>query len=470
MERLAKHKRQTIAFTEGGVFGKIVLFALPIMFTNVLQILFNAADMIVVGQFSGVDGAVGAVGSTGPIVHLIINLMVGVAVGANVVVANTIGARDEARTRRAVHSALTLGLLMGLACMVVGLCLSKQMLLWMNADESLLGMSLTYLRIYFLGVPFAALVNYTAAVFRAKGDTRTPMIVMTLAGVLNVLLNLFFVIVCGMNVDGVALATMIANMMSALVLLVLLSRAKDATKFSLRALFSLDGASMHRMLAVGIPAGLQGCMFSLSNVFIQSAVNGNGPAVIDANAITAQLDGIIFTATNAFHQAALTFVGQNIGASRYDRLGKIARGCYAASLSVSVLLVLFIYSLRVQFIHLYINADATDIDLIVKEACIRVGCSTVFCAFQALMDTGSGLMRAMNRSMTAFLATLVGTCLFRVVWIYTAFAYTENLRVLYYSFPISWLATGLVLLAFVIRTKNKLQKAHAPTPVATATT
>lgn len=460
MERALQRRRRDIAFTEGGVLGKIILFALPIMFTNVLQILFNAADMIVVGRFSGVEGAVGAVGSTGPAIFLIINLMIGVSVGANVVVSNAIGAGDTQKTRRAVHNALTLGLGIGVICMCIGLFFSRPLLLLMKADKDLLELSTLYLRIYFLGVPFTALSNYSASIFRAKGDARTPMVVMTCSGVLNVFLNLFFVCACDMSVDGVALATMIANAMSAIVMLLILFHAKDATRLQFRSFLSFDGALIKRMLSIGIPAGLQSCMFSLSNFFIQGAINSCGKIVIEGSAIAGQLDSLIFTSTNAFHQAALTFVGQNIGASRYDRLGRITRACYASSLSVSVLLISVIYALRVPLINLYIDPNLANVDLIVEAALVRVGCSTVLCSCQAFMDVGSGLLRAMNRSMTAFMSTLIGTCLFRIVWVHTVFKYTQSIELLYYSFPISWFATGAVILAFVLFTKKKLLKTH----------
>ena len=460
MEKALQRRRRDIAFTEGGVFGKIIIFALPIMFTNVLQILFNAADMIVVGRFSGVEGAVGAVGSTGPIYHLIINLLVGVSVGANVIVANAVGAKDDARIKRAVHTAISLGFMVGVVCLIIGVTLSRRMLMWLDADEALIDMSALYLRICFLGAPFLALNNYAASIFRAKGDARTPMIVMTSAGLLNVVLNLFFVCICHMSVDGVATATLIANGTSACVLLFLLSRAKDATRFHFKSLFRMDRSMVRRMLGVGVPAGLQSALFSFSNIFVQRAINGCGTAVIEGNAIATQMDGFMFTATNAFHQAALTFGGQNIGASRYDRLGRITRACYGASLSVSVVLVAFFYSIRTSFVSLYIGAEAANGEQIMAEALLRIGCSTVLCSAQALMDTGSGLMRAMNRSMTAFFITAMGICVFRVVWIYAVFIPTSNLKLLYYSFPMSWFVTGAVLLVYVLRIKKKLLLTH----------
>ena len=464
MERALQRRRRDIAFTEGGVFGKIIIFALPIMFTNVLQLLFNAADMIVVGRYSGVEGAVGAVGSTSPVIFIIINLMIGVSVGANVVVSNTIGANDPNKTRRAVHTALVVGFIFGIVCMIIGLLFSRRLLLLMNADEELFDLSVLYLRIYFFGVPFTALANYSASIFRAKGDPRTPMIVMTSSGVLNVLLNLFFVCVCNMSVDGVAIATMIANAVSALVLLLLLFFAKDATKLHLRSFLSPDRALIRRMLSIGIPAGLQSCMFSLSNFFVQGAINSFGKIVIEGSAIAGQLDSIIFTSTNAFHQAALTFVGQNIGASRYDRLKRITFGCYATGVCTSVVLVGIIYALRIPLVNLYIDPNFESVDLIVEAALVRVSVSTLLCFFQSFMDVGSGLLRAMNRSMTAFLSTFVGTCVFRIVWVHTVFKRTQNLNLLYYSFPISWFATGAVIMVFVFFTLRKLQRKHVSAP------
>ena len=267
-----------------------------------------------------------------------------------------------------------------------------------------------------------------------------------------------------MSVDGVAIATMIANAVSALVLLLLLFFAKDATKLHLRSFLSPDRALIRRMLSIGIPAGLQSCMFSLSNFFVQGAINSFGKIVIEGSAIAGQLDSIIFTSTNAFHQAALTFVGQNIGASRYDRLKRITFGCYATGVCTSVLLVGIIYALRIPLVNLYIDPNLESVDLIVEAALVRVSVSTLLCFFQSFMDVGSGLLRAMNRSMTAFLSTFVGTCVFRIVWVHTVFKRTQNLNLLYYSFPISWFATGAVIMVFVFFTLRKLQRKHVSAP------
>ncbi|MBO5789025.1 MAG: MATE family efflux transporter, partial [Clostridia bacterium] len=348
-------KRKQLTLTEGPLFKKIFIFAFPLICTNLLQILFNAADMIVVGRFSTVEGAVGAVGSTASLINLLLNLVFGIAVGANVVVANAIGARDEERTRVAVHSSIWVGLVCGIIGVIVGSCFSKPLLLWMDADPQLIDMSVTYTKIYFWSSPFICVLNYAISILRAKGDTKTPLFIMTGAGVLNVTLNVIFVAGMGMNVDGVAYASLISNGLASIAILVKMSRDDDWCRFEIKRMFAIKTKTVLQILKIGIPSGIQSSLFALSNVFVQRAINGFGKAVISANSICVNVEGLAYTAANAITQASVTFAGQNMGAKKYNRLGMIIRDCYGAGLLVGGAASVFILLFRETLFSFYLN-------------------------------------------------------------------------------------------------------------------
>ncbi|MBP5209684.1 MAG: MATE family efflux transporter [Clostridia bacterium] len=451
--------RRTPAFTEGHLLGKIFVFAFPLLFTNLLQILYNATDMIVVGRFSSVQGAVGAIGSTGALINLLLNLLFGVAVGANVVVANAIGARDEERCRRAVHTSLSVGVMCGLIGCAVGLLFCRPLLIWMEADPALLDMSVAYTRIYFLGVPFSAVLNYAVAVLRAKGDTKTPFFVLSAAGVLNVLLNIFFVAGLGMDVDGVATATALSTALSTVVILVKMSRDDDWCRLEWRRLLRPHLRTARRILFIGIPAGIQGTLFSLSNVFIQRAVNGFGAAVIEANSISSNIEGLAYTSVNSITQAAITVGGQNMGARRYDRMGRIIRDCLFAALAVGAVMSAALYLARHPLISLYMSPSTAERDAILAAAELRFKIVMAPYAILAVMDVGSGILRGLGCSTSAMVITLIGACAFRILWIYTFFAARPELWVLFVSLPISWALTGGVLLLRAIWFRHRTLKA-----------
>lgn len=441
--------------TTGPVFGKILLFAIPLLLTNALQVLYNAADMIVVGRFSNVEGAVGAIGATGSLINLMLNLLFGIAVGANVVVARAIGAGDEDWTRRAVHSSIQIAIFCGLISMAVGLLFSRQLLELMNSDPQLIDMSEKYLKIYFLGVPFASLMNYASAILRANGDTTTPSAVMSVSGILNVLLNVAFVAGFGMDVDGVAIATVISNIVSAVVVLAVMAKGDDWCRLELKRLARFDLPSIRHIAGMGLPAGVQGTLFSLSNVFIQSAINGFGPAVITGNSIAGNVEALVYTTTNSIYQAAITFTGQNVGAKKPERLGMIMRSCYFATFCIAIITSSLILAFSREVTMLYMNEETASKAAVLDAALFRykIVMSTYF--LLAFMEVGSGLVRGMGKSFLSTAVSLVGSCLLRIAWIYTVFAAFPTLAVLLMVMPISWgvTATAHLICTLILRTR-----------------
>ena len=445
-------KNRDLKMTEGPLLGKIVRFMLPLMLTNLLQVFYNAADMMVV-ELSGVENAVGAVGMTGSFVTLITNVFIGFSVGANVLVARNLGAKNEEGVSRAVHTAVCMSLIFGVLGGAVGIAVSRPVLVAMQTGDSLLGLATTYTYFYFAGIPFISLTNYLISIFRAKGDTRTPLIVLMLSGLANVLFNLFFVLVCHLSVEGVALATVIANAISAFVLLLRLSRENGPCRFSFKKL-RISKDAFFDIVGIGLPAGIQGALFSISNMLIQSSilqinsieveklgVMASYEPVVKGNAATLSLENFAFTAVNAVHQAAVTFTGQNAGAKRYDRVKRVVGACFLVEGCVAVLITLVLLLLHSPLLSLYgvraVEGDPVAM-LAYNTAKTRIYVKWLPFILYAVMDVCNAVLRGLGKSMTATAVSLVGTCFFRVVWIYTVFQMFFSLEALYISYPISW--------------------------------
>ena len=433
---------------EGPLLGKVILFALPLMMTNMLQMFYNAADMIIAGK-SGVDGAIGSIGTTGAMVNFILNIFMGFSVGTNVVVARNIGKNDPEATSAAVHSSLIVGLATGVLCSVIGLAVSRPVLAFLGDKGHILDLATLYTRIYFAGVPFIALTNYLIAILRAKGDTTTPLVILTLTGLLNVLLNMFFVFVCSMSVDGVAYATVIANVAATLLLGLKLMRETGPCRLDFRKL-RLDRTATREIIRDGLPAGVQGALFSLSNMLIQSTIIGfnnrlcpGGSDVIDGNAAANNLEGFIYVSTNSVYQASVTFTSQNYGAAKYRRIGRVMRCCYFVTAAVAVLGGGGLLLLNKPLLSLYVSAP-----LAVSTALTRMEIMLIPYILLAFMEVGSGVLRGLGRSTTSTLISLVGTCVFRVIWIFTVCRAVDELWVVYLSYPISWGMTALTHFLF----------------------
>lgn len=462
--------RKNIDMTEGPLFGKILLFVLPMMATNLLQVAYNAADMMIV-SLSHEANSVGAIGMTGPFINLVLNLFMGFSIGANVVIARHIGAKEEENASRVVHTSLLLALILGIVGCMIGLCISRPVLSLMGVDGNLLDLATTYTYVYFAGAPFVALTNYAVAIFRAKGDTQTPLYVLTVSGLVNVLFNLFFVLVLGMAVEGVAIATVIANVISSVVLILCLARGKDACRFELSKL-KMDKRSLVDVIRVGLPAGLQGALFSFSNMMIQSSIlrvndilspGSVYEPVVDGNAAVSNLNGFIYTATNSVCQASIAFTGQNVGAGRYDRVKRVLINCYAITGAVAVICSLTLLIFNHQLLSLYGITDGEGVAGIAYSAAMtKMRIETLTYFLLAFMEVGCGVLRGLGRSLTSTVITLVGACLLRVVWLLTVFEHFLTLESIYVSYPISWTVTGIVALVLVIavlRKHNAAQRA-----------
>ena len=453
--------------TEGPLLGKILLFVLPLALTNLLQVLYNAADMVVV-SLSREPDAVGAIGTTGAFINLILNIFIGFSVGANVVVARHLGSGNAEKASRAVHTSICMSVLFGVAGTVVGLLVTRPVLAAMGNTGKLLDLAVRYTIIYFIGVPFSSLANYAIAILRAKGDTRTPLYILTATGLLNVGLNFFFVLALDMSVDGVAYATSISNAVSAVLLVICLSKEKGACRFSFRKL-GMDRSAFGDILYVGLPAGLQGALFSLSNMLIQSSIlqvnNTMCPAdsayqpVVKGNAAASNLENFAYTATNSVHQASVTFTSQNVGAEKYERVSRVMKCCYFVTFLIAVVMSGIVLLLREPLLALYgvkAGADGSLDSIAMSTAVTRMlyMLTTYFlCSF---MEVGSGVLRGLGKSVTSTVVSLVGSCVLRVVWIFTVFRLDPTLGAIYISYPLSWGLTALIHLTCCIVTKNKL--------------
>ncbi len=448
-------KKRTLNMTEGRLFYKVLLFVLPLMVTNLLQTFYNAADMMIVG-LSGEPDAVGAIGTTSSFINLVLNTFIGFSVGANVVVAQRLGAKERDATSRSVHTALVVSVLFGAIGGAAGFLFARPILAGMGAEGQLLDLATLYTRIYFAGAPFLSLSNYLISIFRAKGDTKTPLYILTGSGLLNVLLNLFFVLVAGLSVEGVALATLIANAASAALLLLKLSRDEGPCRFSLKAL-CLDRGAFGSIVRIGLPAAIQGSLFSISNILIGSSIlqvnNALTPAgsefapVVKGNAAAASLHSFAHTAQSSVYHAAITFTSQNVGAKKYHRVWRVMLCCYLLTFLISSLFSGVIYALLTPLLALYdvVPGESGSLAAIAYQTALtRSFYVMVFNCFMAFMDTGCGVVRGLGRSLTSTVVSLIGACGLRVAWILTVFRAYPTLDVLYVSYPISW---GLVALA-----------------------
>lgn len=446
----------------GPLLGKIFAFVLPLVVTNLLQNLYNAADMIVVG-LSNVDGAIGSIGTTTAMISAVINLFMGFAVGSSVMVARAIGERNERKTSNAVHTSMLVGLVSGLFTMVLGLLMSRRMLILLGDKGHILELAALYTRIYFMGVPFIAMTNFLIAVFRAKGDTKTPLVVLTLTGLLNVGLNLLFVLAFHMSVDGVALATAIANFASMVALGWILHNDEGWCRLQFSRI-RLEKYSLKGIIYNGLPAGIQGVLFSLSNMLIQSniiAINNRlcpgGSDIIDGNAAGASIESFAYVSTNSVCQAAVTFTSQHYGAHMVKRIRKVIRDCYFVSFLIAESISLLILLFRIPLVRIYVSAP-----MAVEAATTRLFYMLFLYFTLAAMDTGSGIVRGLNRPILSTVITLMGSCVLRIVWIATAVRANQTLPMVYLSYPISWGVTGLCHLCVSIYVTRKMKRLYQP--------
>lgn len=438
----------------GPLFGNIVAYTIPVILTGILQLLFNAADLMIVGRFCG-SVYVSAVGATTSLIHLIINLFIGLSVGAGVAVAHAIGAGDVKMAHRTVHTAIPAALVSGVILTVVGIVFSETFLGWMGTPDNVLPLSAVYMRIYFAGITANMLYNFGAAILRAAGNTKGPLLYLSAAGVLNVILNILFVTVFEMDVDGVALATTLSQVLSAVLVLRALILRTDACRLKLKAM-RFYKEPMKKLLRVGLPAGIQGSLFSISNVIIQSSVNSFGAVAVAGNSAASTLEGFVYTIMNSFHQTALNFIGQNVGAKQYKRTKKILLICLGCVVVAGGVSGSFIYLFGKSLLSIFITDSAQAI----AYGMIRLAFICLPYFMCGLMDVTTGAIRGMGVSITPMIITILGVCGFRIGWIYTVFqipAY-HTLECLYFSYIVSWTVTFLVeLVAFFVIYKRRIR-------------
>ena len=438
----------------GPLLSKILVFSIPLMLSGILQLLFNAADIIVVGRFTG-NEALAAVGSTSALINLIINLFIGVSVGTNVVAARYYGARDADGVSETVHTAILTALVGGVFLIFVGIFLAKPMLEWMGTPEDVINLSVLYMRIYFVGMPAFMVYNFGAAILRAIGDTKRPLYFLTLSGVINVVFNLIFVIVFKLGVAGVALATIISQAISAVLVLLCLIKTEGPCHLDLHHL-KFHKRTLAAMLRIGLPAGLQGAIFSISNVLIQSSVNSFGSLVMAGNTAASNIEGFVYNAMNSIYQTSLSFTSQNMGAKQFKRVDKILLECLLVVAVVGIVLGNGAYIFGDKLLGIY-SSDPQ----VIQYGLIRMGFVSATYFLCGLMDVMVGSIRGLGYSIMPMLVSLTGACLFRVIWIFTIFQWDKTLECLYVSYPISWILTASVhLLCYLLVRKKAFARAE----------
>lgn len=434
----------------GPLAGKILLFALPLMLSSLLQLLFNAADVVVVGRCAGKE-ALAAVGSTGSLINLLVNLFVGFSVGTNVVVARDLGAGREDAVRSSVHTAIAISLLSGVFLAVLGVSLARQLLIWTSSAPDVIDLATIYLRIYFAGMPVNMLYNFGAAILRAQGDTRRPLYYLAIAGVTNVALNLLFVIVFQMSVAGVALATIISQAISAFLVVSCLMRDQGPLHLDLKALH-LDQRVVKRILQVGLPAGFQGIVFSLSNVVIQSSINSFGStAIIAGSSASANIEGFVYVSMNSFYQTDLTFTSQNYGAGECRRVDRSLLLCQLYSMIFGLVLG----NLVVYFGHSLASIYAPGEEEVIAQAMLRLKYVCSLYCLCGVMDVMVGALRGLGYSVVPMIVSMVGACGVRLLWIATIFQVYHTPQVLFSSYPVSWAITATVHIIFFLYVRKR---------------
>lgn len=441
----SKTKQYEMDMCSGPILRKMLMFALPLMLSSILQLLFNAADIVVVGKFAG-DNSLAAVGSNTALINLLTNLFIGLSIGANVVAARHYGAKAWDDLRRTVHTAMLLSMLSGALLLVLGVIGAEQMLIWMQTPEEVLPLATVYLRIYFLGMISTMVYNFGSALLRAVGDTKRPLYFLLCAGIINVILNLLFVIGFQMDVMGVAIATVISETVSALLVLRCLVKEKGGIHLELRAM-RIDRKKMLQILRIGLPAGFQGVVFALSNVVIQSSVNIFGNIVVAGNSAAANLEGFVYMAMNAFYQTTLSFVSQNYGAGEQKRINRIVLLGEACVIVTGTLLGNMVVFFGNDLLQIYSNNPE-----VIAAGMVRLHYISMIYALCGIMDVMAGALRGIGYSIMPMIVSIVGVCVLRLIWLATVFQIPEfhKIETVYLSYPVTWILTSLVYIVFFV--------------------
>ncbi len=450
---MEKRKRSlAIDMLNGSMWDKILLYALPVAATGILGQLFNASDVAIVGNFASTDrvAAVAAVGANGPVIGLVLNLFIGIALGANVVIANAIGRGDRETVSRAVHTSVVASVLGGFIVMLIGQLLARPVLMMLNVPDDVFPLAMTYMRIYLLGLPVIFLYNFESAIFRSAGDTKTPLIALAMSGILNVILNIFFVTVLDMTVDGVAIATVIANLVSSIILGRKLLKSKLSVHIELNEL-RIDWKILWRILKIGLPAGIQSAVFSLSNIIISSAINSLGKVTMAASSAAFNVEIMAYYILNSFGQACTTFVGQNYGAAQIDRCRKTLKLCIIEGIIITGTTMLIMLLTGKYLIGLF-NNDPEVIEI----GFTRLKIVYTSYIFSLLYEVMSSYMRGYGISLVPAILTMLGVCGIRIAWIYTVFPVSRTFATIMTVYPVSLAATAvLIFIALIIYRPSK---------------
>ena len=446
------NRSNQIDMTEGPIFGKLLKFSIPLIASSVLQLLFNAADVVVVGRFAG-DNSLAAVGSTGSLINLLINLFMGLSVGTNVVAANYFGAQKKDELRNTVHTAVLVSIYSGLILTVVGVLGAKPILTFMQAPTEVLNLAAVYLRIYFGGITATMVYNFGSAILRAKGDTQRPLYILLGAGILNFVLNLIFVIIFKMDVAGVGLATVISQVISAVLVIWILIKEPDDFHLNLKKL-RINRTIFIQIVKIGLPAGFQGIMFSFSNVIIQSSVNTFGPVMIAGNAAAVNLESFIYTSMNGFSQGSLTFCSQNMGAGKKDRIRKVVWISQGSIIVIGAVLSAIFLFFGTTLLGIFTKSED-----VIQAGMVRLWIIFTTYYLCGMMDGMANSIRGIGHSLMPVISSLLGACLFRIIWLFTIFLIPQfhTPQTIFISYPISWILTFIANVIWYNKYMKKLK-------------
>lgn len=454
-EKEAEKKVQSIDMLNGPLFGKIFVFALPVMLSGLLQLLFNAADVVVVGRFAG-SNALAAVGATGSIINLIVNLLIGLSVGAAVTVGFYFGASEMSQVRETIHTSVAISLIGGVICCIVGLLVSPALLEFMDTPQNIFDQADLYLRIYFLGVPAMAVYNFGSSILRSLGDTKRPLYYLIIGGIINVVLNLLFVTVFHMGVAGVAIATSVSNLISGILTIRRMMYSDEEIRLCWREI-RISGSKLRRILIIGVPAGLQSTLFSISNVLIQSSINGFGEVAVAGSSAASNIEGFVYVIMNSFYHASQTFTSQNVGGRKYERIRKVFWNCTIMVCAIGMVTGWMVYLAGEPLLQIYLPGDPDAI----RYGMIRLSVIVTTYFICGFMEVVSGSLRGMGESVLPMAVCVIGTCLLRMIWLATVFATHKTLFVLYLSYPVSWFVTAAAHFVCYLYVKKRLIKRYA---------
>lgn len=444
-------KKYEIDMVNGSIWNKVFTFSVPLMFSNVLQVVFNMSDVAVVGKFAG-SIALGAVGSTSILITLFTGILIGLASGINALTALYIGSKKEKDIRETVHTSAILCLIAGLLIAFMGILFSKPILSIMNTKDELIHDALIYLRIYLLGMPALAMFNFGNAVLSAAGDTKRPLYFLSFSGVINVILNLFFVIICNFGVIGVAAASIISQYLSAILILRILLKSSEHFSLDFRNL-KISPKKLNRIMKISVPSAFQYAIFAIANLFVQTSVNSFDHVMVEGNSAAANADALVYDMMAAFYTACASFIAQNFGASKKERIIISYIVCFIYSFVVGLLLGVGLYILRYPFLSLFTN-DNTVIDAGIK----RVSIMALSYCISAFMDTTTAASRGLGKTAVPTIIVILGSCVFRIIWIYTVFAYFRTIEALYLLYAFSWMITGFAEFIYFLKVYHSIKQ------------